>query len=294
MNTAKFSRNSRRAWRNGVFALVLAAALNWHPAMAQDSGELVRLVNAYRSAPRGCEGKPGAPAGPLSPAAVLTQVRVAANGGLQAALKARGYAAAQAQAITLAGPTNAAAAMRFIEQRYCSVLLNPRYAEIGVARDGRTWRIVLARPVLSAELGEWTEAGKEILKLTNAARATPRSCGDWQFGAAPPVARAANLGAAALAHSRDMASRNFFEHRGTDGSQVGDRAARAGYRWRRVGENIATGQGSPGQAVSAWLCSPSHCANMMNPAFTELGAAYAVNASSDTTIYWTQVLGTPR
>ena len=32
----------------------------------------------------------------------------------------------------------------------------------------------------------------------------------------------------------------------------------------------------------------------MNAGFSQMGAAYAVNADSDTGIYWTQVFGTPR
>ena len=59
------------------------------------------------------------------------------------------------------------------------------------------------------------------------------------------------------------------------------------------GENIADGQGSPQQAVSGWLSSPDHCANIMDGKFTAMGAAYAVNPGSDATIYWTQVFGTP-
>jgi uncharacterized protein YkwD len=91
-----------------------------------------------------------------------------------------------------------------------------------------------------------------------------------------------------------MAQRDYFRHAGKDGSEVGDRAKRQGYEWRRIGENIATGQGSAAQAVAGWLASPGHCANIMNPEFTESGAAYAVNTGSDTVIYWTQVFGTPR
>jgi uncharacterized protein YkwD len=32
----------------------------------------------------------------------------------------------------------------------------------------------------------------------------------------------------------------------------------------------------------------------MDPQFTEMGAAYAINKKSDLLIYWTQVFGTPR
>jgi uncharacterized protein YkwD len=95
-------------------------------------------------------------------------------------------------------------------------------------------------------------------------------------------------------HSRDMANRNYFSHEAKDGSKADGRAKRVGYNWRRIGENIATGQGSSKQTMSGWLASPGHCANIMNRNFTEMGAAYAVNPKSDTTIYWTQVFGTPR
>jgi uncharacterized protein YkwD len=45
--------------------------------------------------------------------------------------------------------------------------------------------------------------------------------------------------------------------------------------------------------VAAWIKSPHHCANIMEPDFRQMGAAYFVNPTSDTVIYWTQVFGTP-
>ena len=172
--------------------------------------------------------------------------------------------------------------------------MSPQFSDIGISREGNTWRIVLARPLLSPELRDWREAGKEILKLSNAVRTQARTCGARHFSPAPPLRWNEKLAAAALAHSRDMATRNYFSHVGQDGSAVGDRAAREGYRWSRIGENIATGQGSPEQVVAGWLASPHHCANIMEPGFTEMGAAYFVNPKSDTIIYWSQVFGTPR
>ena len=38
------------------------------------------------------------------------------------------------------------------------------------------------------------------------------------------------LNDAATRHARDMARKNFFDHRGTDGSQPKERVVRAGYR----------------------------------------------------------------
>lgn len=271
-----------------------AAALIADTAFAYENGELIGLINVYRNAPQTCEGKRTAAASPLALAPVLSGVQATSGGQLQEVLKARGYQAAQVQTITVSGPASAGAVMKLITKRFCRPLLSTRYAEIGISRNADIWRIVLARPLLSPDLDEWRQAGKEVLRLANEARAKPRTCGDQQFGPAPAVMWNVKIAAAALVHSRDMADQNYFRHSGKDGRQVGDRASREGYDWRRVGENIAAGQGSPEQVMSAWLSSPHHCANIMDHHFTEMGAAYAVNPDSDATIYWTQVFGTPR
>jgi uncharacterized protein YkwD len=258
------------------------------------AAELITLINAYRESSRFCEGKTRPPAGPLAPDAALANLTLARGGDLNALLKKSGYRAARAQAIVLSGPRDAARAMSFLRTKYCEPLLDVQFSQIGVSRDGSNWALVLAQPLLSADLGDWRASGREILQLTNEARAVARACGGQSFPAAPPLTWEASLAAAALAHSRDMAQRNYFSHTGRDGARVGERASRAGYDWRRVGENIATGQGSPARALAGWLASPSHCANLMNAAFTQMGAAYAVDRDSDTGIYWTQVLAAPR
>jgi len=280
------------AMRNCLIRCGLAAAgLFTSIASGQESSELVGLINAFRSEPQSCQGERIDAVGPLAPDAALARVKPGAGGNLLEALKEQGYRAARVEAIRLSGPADAAAAMKLVREPYCRQLLSQQYAQIGVSRTGAAWQILLARPVVSADLGEWGQAGREILRLTNSARAQARTCGGRRFSAAPPLAWIPSLGAAALAHSRDMASRNYFRHRGKDGSDVGDRAKDQGYRWRRVGENIAAGQGSAEQTVSAWLSSPPHCANLMAPEFADMGAAYAVNPNSDGTIYWTQVFG---
>ena len=278
----------RTCWiRCGLAAAGLVSGI----AFAQESSELVGFINAFRSEPQSCQGERIDAVGPLAPDAALARVKPGAGGNLLEAAREQGYQAARVEAIRVSGPTDAAATMKLISERYCRQLLSQQYAQIGVSRTGVVWQILLARPVVSADLGEWGQAGREILRRTNSARAQARTCGNRRFSAAPPLAWIPDLGAAALAHSREMANRNYFRHRGKDGSEVGDRAREQGYRWRRVGENIAAGQGSAEQAVSAWLSSPPHCANMMKPEFAEMGAAYAVNPNSDSTIYWTQVFG---
>ena len=82
-----------------------------------------------------------------------------------------------------------------------------------------------------------------------------------------------------------MSFNNFFSHTGSNGSSVGDRVTAEGYNWTNVGENIASGQTTPEAALESWLNSPGHCANIMNPDFTELGAGI----ESPNGTLWTQV-----
>ena len=264
-------------------------------ACSEDKTPLIDRVNAYRSAPGKCVGKPAQSAGPLAPSPALSRVELESAGtSLNDALKAVGYSAAHSQAIVLSGPSSAGAVMGVLKERYCEALLDPQFSEIGIAREGKKWRLVLAQPLIPEDLGGWAYAGKQVLSLVNQARAQPRTCGAERFGAAPPLEWNAALAKTALAHSRDMASRNYVAHTAPDGSAVADRAARAGYEWARIGENIAAGQGSAAQAVASWLASPGHCVNVMQPDYTEMGAAYVTNPQSDTGIYWTQVLAKPK
>jgi uncharacterized protein YkwD len=133
-----------------------------------------------------------------------------------------------------------------------------------------------------------------VLDLVNKARATPRDCGNRAFKAARPVRWSDPLAEASRLHAEDMAHYNYFSHSGRDGSDPAQRVERAGYRYRSTGENIAAGQMKPEDAVAGWIKSPEHCANLMNPAFTEMGVAYAVDPGSDMGVYWTQAFGTPR
>jgi hypothetical protein len=68
-----------------------------------------------------------------------------------------------------------------------------------------------------------------------------------------------------------MLKRRYFEHRGSDGSEPRDRVARAGYKSRLTGENIALGPESAEEVVAGWLDSPGHCANIMEPRFQDIG-----------------------
>ena len=285
--------------KNGLAQITagLLTVVTWMiglPVRAQDQSNLVEMINEFRASPGRCAGGQSSAASALAPDPALAKVRMSPGGNLQSALKDAGFQAEIAEAISVTGPASPAAAMATIKDRYCKSLLRPEYAAIGVSRNARAWHIVLAKPLLAHDLGDAFKAGRDVLALVNAARSEPRMCGNRKFPVAPPVTWNEKLARTALAHSADMANRNYFSHEAKDGSTVGARAQRHGYRWRNIGENLAAGQGSAQLAVSGWLSSPGHCANLMNRGFKEMGAAYALNRKSDMSIYWTQVFGTAR
>jgi uncharacterized protein YkwD len=267
------------------------AALCAVPARAD---ELADLINAYRAAPGACNGRPALPGAPLTPEPALAAIRIGAATFLESALRDAGFEATRADAISVNGPADARAALAAIQPSYCATLLSKEFDAIGTARRGNQWQIVLGRRLLIPALPDWEQAGQQILALVNATRAQPRTCGSQTYRPAPPLTWNADLGQAALAHSSDMAQYHYFNHQERDGSLAADRAARAGYRWSRIGENIASGQHSVEDAVADWLDSPGHCSNIMNPGFTEMGAAYAIDPQNrKRTPYWTQVFGRP-
>jgi uncharacterized protein YkwD len=274
------------------WSLLLAAALALPgAACAEGEDDLVELINARRAESRDCAGKQRPAGSPLAPSAPLAQVDARTSAELGKALANVGYLASTAATIIVSGPRDPAEALRQIEQHYCTSLLDARYADIGVSRNGSTWRINIARPLIAKDLGDWRQAGQAVLRLVNEARGRPRASGERSFGPARPLAWSDALAAAALVHSRDMAARNYFDHVDPTGATVGERAKLGGYRWRVVGENIAAGQGSAKQVVAGWLASPGHCENIMSRDFVEMGAAYAINPHSAMEIYWTQTFG---
>ena len=134
----------------------------------------------------------------------------------------------------------------------------------------------------------------DALRIVNQYRAAGASCGSrGSFAPAAALTLNARLGNAAYGHSRDMADNNYFSHDSLDGRSMADRINAAGYAWSTVGENIAAGYGSVQSTVSGWMTSDGHCANLMNPRFTEFGLACARNEASQYRIYWTQNLGRP-
>lgn len=275
-----------------ILSCVLLLALSLD-AVAND---IYAALNRLRAGHGNCAPAENLP--PLKAQAALERVArdLAGAGDLKQSLKEAGYRASRSRTLTVRGEaidTRAAAILE--KQGYCAQLQDAGLTEVGIYLDARQLWIVMAAPFAPSVALSGPAAGQRLLDLVNRARATPRHCGERPFTAAGPLRWNATLAEASRLHAEDMARHNYFSHAGRDGSDPAQRVERAGYRYGATGENIAAGTTMQAEdAVASWIKSPGHCANLMNPAFTEMGAAYAVNTGSAMGIYWAQAFGAPR
>lgn len=125
--------------------------------------------------------------------------------------------------------------------------------------------------------------GHQLVYLTNLERAA---------NGKPPLKVASELMESAQFHSDWMADHNCFAHT-CDGEPLWTtRIQNAGYvNWVVLGENIAAGQSTVAQAVSAWMNSPDHRSNMLSTDFREAGGGYAFSGTADYHHYWTMDFG---
>lgn len=152
----------------------------------------------------------------------------------------------------------------------------------------------LPGPVAKADCG-MPDLAVEMLRRLNVERARGAQCGArGTFAPAGPLGWNTKLEDAAIAHSRDMATRNFFSHVSSDGGTLADRVNVTGYMWALLGENIAAGFTSAESTVAGWMASDGHCVNVMQPDFKDVAiACVAGTAGSQYRTYWTLDFGKP-
>ena len=107
-----------------------------------------------------------------------------------------------------------------------------------------------------------------------------------------PVTVSLTLDAAAQGHSDYQAAIKKMTHDGPGGNSPGARMTAAGYSWRAWAENVAYGFNDCAAVITAWMNSPGHRTNMLNPAYTNIGIAVAIGSNGYK--YWTMDLAAPR
>jgi len=116
-----------------------------------------------------------------------------------------------------------------------------------------------------AEVGSFCSQEEwETLKLTNRERLSQDL---------PPLSTFPALQQAADVREQDLAQQ--YSHVRPDGSQWSSVLSQLDLGFRAAGENIAAGQRSASQVVSAWMGSEGHRANILNADYAHMGAGYS-------------------
>lgn len=96
-----------------------------------------------------------------------------------------------------------------------------------------------------------------------------------------------DMGITAAANVRAVEIKQSFSHTRPDGSSFSTALKEQGVSYRGSGENIAWGQKSPEQVMSAWMNSEGHRANILNAAFRKIGIGYYQDQNGVN--YWVQL-----
>jgi uncharacterized protein YkwD len=122
----------------------------------------------------------------------------------------------------------------------------------------------------------------EVIVRTNEARA---EAGLSPLKAAPILNEMAKI--------RAEETVQLFDHTRPDGRSCFTVFDDYGVKYRAVAENIACGQRSPEEVVTAWLNSSGHRANIMNSAYDYIGVGLVYDENSAYGFYWSQFFYTP-
>jgi len=111
----------------------------------------------------------------------------------------------------------------------------------------------------------------------------------------PPLAPSPLLDRVSQEHAEDMLRRSYSGHWTPEGLGPSERARADGYRFG-IGENIAEQRFSTREALEAWLGSPGHRRNILDPDCRELGLGLAVGEGYDAApggyrVVWVQSFG---
>jgi uncharacterized protein YkwD len=105
-----------------------------------------------------------------------------------------------------------------------------------------------------------------IITQTNAIRAE---------AGLPALTFEARLARSAAAKANDMATKGYFDHGNPDGYRMSYWINNTGYTYTLAGENLAKGFSSVTRLMNAWVASPSHYKNLVEPQFTDIGIGMA-------------------
>ena len=130
----------------------------------------------------------------------------------------------------------------------------------------------------------------EVIRLTNAQRTA---------NGLSALTENSALDSAALAKGNDMIAKGYWAHFAPDGTSPWSFFTSFGYKYQYAGENLARDFSDASSAVGAWMNSPTHKENILNPHYREVGIGVVEGqlAGANTTIivqfFGTSLSGNP-
>jgi uncharacterized protein YkwD len=79
------------------------------------------------------------------------------------------------------------------------------------------------------------------------------------------------LSQAAQSKALDMVAGNYWSHDTPDGATPWSFIEKSGYSYSKAGENLAYGFSDATTAMNAWMHSPEHRKNLLDPGYSEVG-----------------------
>jgi uncharacterized protein YkwD len=109
----------------------------------------------------------------------------------------------------------------------------------------------------------------------------------------PALVKNLKLDQAAQLKAENMLANNYFAHTSPSGISPWFWFSKVGYNYKYAGENLAIGFYESAEVYNAWLNSPSHKANIINPKYTEIGTAVLSGFGANNAIIVVQEFGSP-
>lgn len=98
---------------------------------------------------------------------------------------------------------------------------------------------------------------------------------------------------AAMLKAKNMVQNQYFSHTSPTGIEPWHWFSLAGYKYKYAGENLAIGFYDSEEVYNAWISSPSHAANILNPNYTEIGTAVLNGFGPNNTVVVVQEFASP-
>jgi uncharacterized YkwD family protein len=130
----------------------------------------------------------------------------------------------------------------------------------------------------TAPTGDFSAYQQEVLNIVNKERAA-KGLSALKFNA--------ELSKVATTKSQDMIDKAYFAHNSPTYGSPFDMMKKFGITYKTAGENIAMGQKTPQEVMTAWMNSEGHRKNILNSSFTEIGIGIAKDKNGR--LYWTQM-----